>query len=99
MHGTTQYGEELEKIRRNGLAAGVAVNSFDYDTELGRTECVFLAPASFRFNYGFGSGILVDPEVVRKPGVHCSDQDVGNAVECIKIWLDDGDCCGLTRRM
>lgn len=97
MHGTTQYGEGLERIRRNGLAAGAAVNSFDYDRELGRTGYVFLAPASFRFNYGFGAGILVDPEVVLTPGVHCSDQDIGNAVECVKIWLDDGDCGGLTR--
>jgi hypothetical protein len=80
-----------------GLIAGKAANSFGYDTALGRTKYVFVGTASFRFNYGFGSGILIDPAVLDKPGVECSEQDIGDAIKCMQIWLEDSECIGLTR--
>ena len=97
MHGTLRTGGALERIRKEGLLAPLAervsTNSFDYDRKLGRTNFVFLAPASFRLNYSLGVGaVLVDSAILsRRTDLHFSDQDIGDAIECLKILWEDGD--------
>ena len=58
MHGTLAYGKELEDIKSNGLIAGRISNSNVYDEMLGRKEFVFLAPATFRLQYGLGDPLV-----------------------------------------
>jgi len=102
MHGTLCPREELEHMKIEGLIAGKAApNSFDYDRELGRTNSVFLAPASFRMNYGFGVGsVFVDAALLsNRRDLRFSDLDVGSAVECLKIVCEHGEqnYCGDAR--
>jgi hypothetical protein len=89
MHGTDRTGQELEQIRREGLVAGSASNSQDYDRELGRTDFVFLTLASFLVNYGW-CAILVDSAVLERKDLGFSDQDVRVAIDCLKILIEDG---------
>lgn len=98
MHGSySLYGEQLENARKDGLLSGSRTNSCDYDEILGRTEYVFVAPATFRFNYG-GAGILIDPLILeRRTDIRYSDQDIESAITCTKVWLEGGDCCGNAR--
>ena len=99
MHGTLCTGAELEEIRREGLIAVTRnLNSFDYDHELGRTDFVFLAPASFRLNYGFGlGGVLVDSAVLQRSDLDFSDNDLGAVVECLKILSEGHGYCGAVK--
>jgi hypothetical protein len=99
MHGTLQTQQELEDIRRSGLiATKPKVNSFDYDYELGRINFVFLAPASFRLNYGFGCGsVLVDSAILQRKDLRFSDRDLGEAVDCLKILAQGHGYCGAAR--
>ena len=86
MHGTLAYGDELNGIKANGLIAGRATNSYNYDEAVGRNACVFLAPATFRLQYGFGrSSILIDPLILARKGLRCSDRDVGEVFDALRI--------------
>jgi hypothetical protein len=95
MHGTLADSVELEEMRIRGLTSPAgrrekATSSTPFDVALGRTQHVFLAPLSFRGNYGFGAFILVDPVVLEKEDVWFADQDIKEAIECIKVHVSGG---------
>ena len=96
MHGTLETGPELEGIRRAGLITGKSkANSFDYDREIGRTNFVFLAPATFHLNYGYGRGsVLVDSAILQREDLRFSDRDLGEVVDCLKILAAGHGYCG-----
>jgi hypothetical protein len=90
MHGTPLAPEQVAAVRLGGLVAGTSQNSFEYDSALGRVDSVYLSTASFRFNYGFGYGFLLDPQVLRDQTPSFSDHDVGSAYDCVRITLSSG---------
>lgn len=102
MHGSDTTAEGLADMRRNGLISGRGTNSYGYDEALGRTKRVFLAPSSFRLNYGYGGcAILVDPAILsRRSDLRFSHRDIGEAIECLHIILEHGNAnsyCGQAR--
>lgn len=90
VHGSLFLDNDVSSIRVNGLrapgAGGRALNSFDYDRVLGRTESVFLSPVRISGGYGLGSAILIDPSAMSLPGVRGALHDVGAIVQQVD-WL------------
>ncbi len=93
-HGSGAHPDDFASIRKDGLLAGRKRNSYAYDVALDRTDSVFFSTASFRCDYGFGCGFLIDPAILRNGGLQFSDCDIGNAYDCVRITLDDGEYCG-----
>lgn len=93
VHGSLFLDNNVDSIRVNGLrapgAVGRAINSFDYDRVLGRTEFVFLSPVRISGGYGLGSVILVDPAAMLLPGVRGALHDVGNVVRQVDRLAND----------
>jgi hypothetical protein len=89
IHGSLALSSAIESIRHTGLVApGKArkgINSSSEDAELGRTNYVFLAPVSFRRNYGLGTFMLVDPRVLQKRGIRFTRFDIVKAIEYIHL--------------
>jgi len=96
MHGTLQTGRELEDIRQGGLiATKPKLNPLPFGEELGLANFVFLAPASFRLNYGYSLGaILVDPAVLQRQDLRFSDRDLGDVIDFLTILSEGHGYCG-----
>lgn len=83
LYGSFTLPGSSEAIRTHGLhapgATGRQSNSFKYDTILGRTDYVFLAPPSI-WGYGLGAVVLVDPSVLEIEGAWGSLYDAGEVM-------------------
>jgi hypothetical protein len=95
LHGSLHLRRLREAIRASGLhasgSAGCQANSFDYDTILGRTDYVFLAPPSIR-GYGLGNVVVVDPSVLEIEGARGALYDVGDVVRQIERLIKEPNC-------
>ena len=91
MHGSLTLYENFEKIRELGLKAPMSgekgLNTFNYDIALGRNDYVFLAPVRITGGYGWGSFLLIDPEIIVKLGVRFSIRDIGELITQIHLYL------------
>ena len=50
---------------------------------------MFFAPATFRLHYG-GNSILIDPSILARQDIKCSDGDIGDVFTCLEIIAEDG---------
>jgi len=101
MHGSWRQSEEIEPIRTAGLRSandcGVFTNTDVCNQILGRSDFVYLAPASLSCQYGAGyHALLIDPGVLSSETMRCSECDINYVVECIRITMSSklGYCGG-----
>lgn len=93
VHGTIFLYENIDAIIDEGLSTtnekNKMFNSFWYDKILNRHKYVFLAPPRISGGYGLGSFLIIDPSILKKPGVICFLHDIDLLIKQIGYSLDN----------